>query len=323
MAADASPGRLGDGSEVAVTDASDVLVPASVSPLVAGAVARAVRSCPVLAAFPTCLYVGVGAHEEVLAVLTSDALFLPVGLRLADPSGRVRWGVVPGDAVLVGGGRVLLPDVEIVASRLARPARVRPGMPRAGAAASLPEPGVLGQLVHEVVADALAGRPVGAGVRGLVGAGRGLTPSGDDALCGALLALVAAGSATGPRDGGVGAGRALSALRTAVGQDLGRTTSLSAALLVAAGDGYAVPEVVRLVSALQGGAGQATSPEAVAAVADCLAPVLAIGHSSGHDLVSGLAGALLALDAAAPPVPQGRSDADHRESNTEKGPRSA
>ena len=327
-----------------MTDPSDVLVPAAVSPLVAGAVAGAVRPCTVLAAFPTCLYVGLGAHADVLAVLASDALALPIGLRLAEPSTAVRWGVGPGDTVPVGAGRVRLPHAELVASRLARPARVRPGVRRLGAAGLLPEPGVLGELVRELVADALAERPVESAVRGLVGAGRGLTPSGDDALCGALLALVAAGASGGSAVSGgfaasVGAsmtgrrhrpdaGRALSTVRTAVRSALGRTTSLSAALLVAAGDGYATPEVARLVASLQVGPtvaarSQAPSAAVVAAVGDLLGPVLSIGHSSGHDLVSGLAGALLALDESEPDPVQSLSDHHHRTDPTEKGSRSA
>lgn len=311
----------------AVADPSDVLVPAAVSPLVAGAVAGAVRPCPVLAAFPTCLYLGLGAHSDVLAVLASDALALPIGLQLAEPSTALRWGVGAGDSVLVGAGRVRLPHAEFVASRLARPTRVRPGARRPGAAGLLPEPGVLGELVGQLVADALAGRRVEPGVQGLVGAGQGLTPSGDDALCGALLALVAAGSAIGP-GGGPDVGRALSTVRSAVRAALGRTTSLSAALLVAAGDGYGTPEVTRLVAALQVGPtvaarSQDPSVAVVAAVADLLAPVLAIGHSSGHDLVSGLAGALLALDAAEHDHHQRASDPIHRNDPTEKGSRSA
>ncbi|WP_323100654.1 DUF2877 domain-containing protein [Intrasporangium sp. YIM S08009] len=316
----------------ALTDPSDVLVPAAVSPLVAGAVAGAVRPCTVLAAFPTCLYLGLGAHADVLAVLASDALALPIGLRLAEPSTTVRWGVGPGDTVHVGAGRVRLPHSELVASRLARPSRVRPGVRRVGAAGLLPEPGVLGQLVRELVADALAGRPVGPAVRGLVGAGRGLTPSGDDALCGALLALVASGGSGPASAAGLqhrpDAGRALSMVRTAVRSALGRTTSLSAALLVAAGEGYATPEAARLVASLQVGPtvaarSQAPSAAVVAAVSDLLGPVLSIGHSSGHDLVSGLAGALLALDEAEPADSQSLSNHRHRTDPTEKGSRSA
>ncbi|NUO33688.1 MAG: DUF2877 domain-containing protein, partial [Dermatophilaceae bacterium] len=75
---------------------------------------------------------------------------------------------------------------------------------------------------------------------------------------------------------------------------LSGTTSLSAALLVAAGAGYAVPDVVRLVTGLVAGV---VAPELVDRV-------LAIGHSSGRDLLSGVTGALRALDASLEPTPQ-------------------
>ena len=167
------------------------LLPAAVSPLVAGEVAGAPRRCRVLAAFPTCLYLDLGAHERVLAVLASDAVALPIGIRLALPSTEVRWGVEPGTHVVVGEGRVRLPRADVVAARLLRPARVRPAPRGSASSAALPEPGVLGDLAHDLTAAALAGRSAEPGVRGLVGVGRGLTPSGDDALCGVLLTLAA------------------------------------------------------------------------------------------------------------------------------------
>ena len=110
---------MGDGLEV-------TLLPAAVSPLVAAEVAAAPRRCRVLAAFPTCLYLDLGAHERVLAVLASDAVALPIGIRLALPSTEVRWGVEPGAHVVVGEGRVCLPRADVVAARLLRPAQVRP-----------------------------------------------------------------------------------------------------------------------------------------------------------------------------------------------------
>ena len=282
------------------------LLPAAVSPLVAGEVAGAARRCRVLAAFPTCLYVGLGTHERVLAVLASDAVALPIGLRLALPSTEIRWGVEPGDLVVVGEGRVRLPRADVVAARLSRPSRVRP-LPRGAGVAALPEPGLLGDLAHDLTTAALAVRPVDPGVRGLIGVGRGLTPSGDDALCGVLLTLSVVDRPE--------ARAALSSVRTAVRHVLPWTTSLSAALLVAAGTGYAVPDVARLVT-LVVGAGSTDrndGPEAgsragsmgsvrpadpsdgpILALVD---RVLAIGHSSGRDLLSGVSGALRAVDA--------------------------
>ena len=325
-----------------------VRLPAAVSPLVAAELAGEPRRRRVLAAFPSCLYVELGAHERVLAVLASDALLLPIGVRLAVPSAEVQWGVEPGGHVVVGEGRVRLPQADVVAVRPLRPGRVLPSAVGIGAAAApdwsaLPDPGLLGDLAHDLAAAALAGGSADPGVRGLVGVGHGLTPSGDDALCGVLLALSAVESPE--------ARRALAAVRTVVRSVLPRTTSLSAALLVAAGDGYAVPAVARLVTLLVG-AGYAapgvSRPATLAAAAgptgrmegpkpvlepgsagsirsvgpslrdwghgkaadvvedpatsrvtsrvtELVERVLAIGHTSGRDLLAGVSGALRAV----------------------------
>jgi hypothetical protein len=284
------------------------LLPAAVSPLVAAEVAGAPRSCRVLAAFPTCLYLDLGAHDRVLAVLASDALALPIGLVVARPSAQLSWGVDPGAHVVVGGGRVRLRRAEIVAARLQHPARVRPVPRGTGVPEGLPESGVLGELADDLTSAALAGHPVEAGVGGLVGVGRGLTPSGDDVLCGVLLTLAAVDTTP--------ARQALSAVRAAVRAALPRTTSLSAALLVAASAGYAVPDVVRLVTrAVSGGStnrnlGGKPAPEPgsggyvrlvdPSSDAELVDRVLAIGHTSGRDLLSGVTGALRAVDAFDP-----------------------
>jgi Protein of unknown function (DUF2877) len=108
------------------------------------------------------------------------------------------------------------------------------------------------------------------GVDALVGRGQGLTPSGDDALAGILLVAHALGRAA--------------PLAAAVRSRLGSTTAVSAALLDAAADGYAAPDVVALVDAALA-ADEAT-------VCRTLPAVLAIGHTSGVDLVAGIAGGL-------------------------------
>jgi hypothetical protein len=139
-----------------------------------------------------------------------------------------------------------------------------------------------GWLVVPVRAAVEAAVGVGAdhAVTALVGRGDGLTPAGDDALAGALLLLHAL---TDPR-----AERLSGAVRTR----LRSTTAVSAALLDAAADGYASPEVVRLVDAVAAGD--------LVRVRSALPPVLAHGHSSGRDLVAGVAAALAAH------VPSGR-----------------
>ena len=280
--------------------------------MVTGPVRRAV----VLARFDTAVYLAVGGHEGVLPVVTSDALMLPTSVRLPVRSDALRWGVDPGDTVLVGGSSLHLGDHEVQVVRWWRPSRVT-AVPAtvpahrlaslaellATAAASAAVPAVGAATVPTDATDpagpagpsltvrsaavlraALSGSGdvVDARVRELVGAGAGLTPSGDDALCAVLLVLRA-----------VGADDAHTLVRTAVDAAARRTTSLSASLLHAAAEGYAVPAVADLVRAVLGDDPEAGGP--------ALAAVLAIGHSSGRDLVAGIAGALHVL--AAPPAP--------------------
>lgn len=277
---------------------------AAVSPLSRPHLDGAVRSGRVLAAFPTALYLALDAHDHVVPVLTRDALLLPTGLRLACTSRDVRWGVEPGDDVPVGGGQVVLPAMTVVGVRALRPSRVglpdgpsRVEVPAHAAALRSQHPGEerfarsrevlaeagVSQALRELGADlarsVLAGTDVTRSLRGLVGAGQGLTPSGDDTVCGVLLTLRGLGVT----------GSAFERLRAGVVAALPRTTSLSASLLRAAADGYALPEVVRLV--------RAVLADDAARSATCLPAVLAAGHTSGADLVAGLLGT---LDATAP-----------------------
>ena len=227
------------------------------------------RRARVLAAFPTALYLHLGRHDLVLPVLTGDALLLPTGLRLALPSAVVEWGVQAGHDVLVGDGRVRLPGRDVVSVRPWRPARVtRASSARstsiAGAAHILGQAdssAVLRELAADLTAAGLGGRQVGRRVSALVGAGAGLTPSGDDALCGVLLALRAVGGRV--PSGADAAGAVAASVRRASAA----TTSLSASLLSAASEGYAVPEVVRLVDEVArgdasrcGGGARASAP---------------------------------------------------------------
>ena len=264
--------------------------PAAASPLVAEALQAPPRPARVLAAFPTALYLQLDRHELVLPVLAEDALRLPTGLRLALPAREIDWGVEPGSHVSVGGGRVRLPRCDVVAVRAWRPARVTAAAQPLDASALARSIGALdtateGAVLRELTADltcAALATPVRAGrvarlTAGLVGAGRGLTPSGDDALCGVLLAVRAAGAPA----------QALAALSAAVTGSLAATTSLSASLLLAAAAGCAVPEVATLANAVSRGD--------EAGIDEALPAVLAIGHSSGADLLAGLAGALDAL----------------------------
>jgi hypothetical protein len=112
--------------------------------------------------------------------------------------------------------------------------------------------------------------PLRARVDELVGAGDGLTPYGDDVLCGWLAVNRATGHATDDVD-------------AEVRDRLHRTTSLSAALLDCAMHGEVIPEFAAYVAAL--GTGREDEAEAT---------LRAVGHTSGAGLLEGAGWALAA-----------------------------
>ena len=227
-------------------------VPGAASALTAGAVHGPLVRATVLGVHAPGLYLDVAG--TVVPVVTADAVPLATAVRLTLASADAPWReLAAGDVVLVGEGLIRLPGCDIAAARTWRPTRVR----------RLPslECGSGGQGSHLRTHD---------GVEALLGRGPGLTPAGDDALAGILLVAHAHGVA-GP-------------VAAAVRERLGSTTAVSAALLDAAADGYAAATVVALVDAAVAGD--------AAAVARALPAVLAIGHTSGADLVIGIAAAL-------------------------------
>ena len=264
-------------------------IPGASSPLTRAVLTGSTRGALVLASFPRALYLSVGEHQHVLPVVATDALILPTATRLPAAGPDLDWGVEPGDLVSVGRSLICLPDWRIRLVREWRPSRVRPVPWTPEAAGStlakvadtlsryLRTPGLVDQ-ASAVCRAARSGDEANVRhlTRHLLGWGPGLTPSGDDAMCAVLLVLRAAGDPA-----------PLSLLGAAVEEHWARTTSLSASLLDAARRGYAVADVVTLVEcALRGdlrGAGAA------------LTSTLTIGHSSGADLVAGLAGSLGAL----------------------------
>jgi hypothetical protein len=110
-----------------------------------------------------------------------------------------------------------------------------------------------------------------AGVADLVGRGDGLTPLGDDVLCGWLVTHRSAGVAT-------------PAVDDAVRRALPRTTTLSATLLECALEGECADLVTGYLRAL------GTDRENAARAA-----LAALGHSSGAGLAHGVDLALVAL----------------------------
>ncbi len=132
---------------------------------------------------------------------------------------------------------------------------------------------------HAAGADATGMAAITDAAIALLGLGQGLTPSGDDMLCGALLGL---------RLADVAAVREPLA-RAVLAAAPARTSSLSVAFLRAAADGLPCAAVDDLLVALV--TGETTRLPAIRARLDRL------GHSSGRDM---LAGVIMALEAQAP-----------------------
>jgi hypothetical protein len=122
------------------------------------------------------------------------------------------------------------------------------------------------------LSDALAGRPVPAPpVDGLIGLGPGLTPSGDDFLAGTLAVLDALGER-----------KTHAILAQAIKQTAPSLTSpLSACLLNAAAAGHVGEYLHSAVAA-------AITGRVDVAIAACRR----IGHSSGWDMMAGVATAM-------------------------------
>lgn len=238
--------------------------------------------------------------DEVLPVLAPGALVLPGGLRVAHAGHLRDLGLRVGDEVVVGAGEVLTHGAGLVVRRTWRPSPVPtvelPQESAQAALAALEEtPCLTDDLPSDVVRAAVAATPTGRWAswsgEALVGRGPGLTPAGDDVLCGMLLGLRASGRE---------ADRAR--LVGSVVPLLGRTTALSATLLRQAAGGYAVPAVVELLTEWH------RDPRP-AHLAGLTAAVATIGHTSGRALLLGLRVVLAAHRDGAP-----------RHTDAERGP---
>lgn len=194
-----------------------------------------------------------------LGIVAAPAAAVPCAVRVALPALpevtrlEVRDGTVHLDGVPVPVRRLL--DVSV--PRLSRPPAPAAPAARPVELDTLPDPADLDSLPR------------------LVGRGSGLTPLGDDVLCGWLAAHRAVGVPTPAHDG------LLPSL-------VGRTTLLSATLLECAARGEAVPELVGWLAAL------GTPAESAARER-----LLGLGHTSGAGLLAGATSALRRLEAEA------------------------
>ncbi|WUH96406.1 DUF2877 domain-containing protein [Spirillospora sp. NBC_00431] len=271
------------------------------------------RAARVIAVFPSALYLEMrgGPEPRVLAVVTSDAHRLPnavvvVATRREQPFRSIREG---GEA-WVGDGQVEAGPLHarvrrwwdpspalgpMHASALARGLRaledeltgagtLTGGAMTGGGLADHPDPAAL---ADRCAAGDLAGA-VEAAER-IVGLGPGLTPSGDDILCGLLVSLRLVGGAVRGGRTGVWLAEWLGAAVTA---DAGtRTTALAATLLHCAAAGGAGAEVAAVLRCVAG-----HEPPDAPTTGQAVRRLLAVGHTSGTDLAHGvLAGCRAAL----------------------------
>jgi Protein of unknown function (DUF2877) len=257
------------------------------------------RSGRVLGVFPTAVYVAVDAERgadggpqggiELVAVETADGLGLPSAATLAAHSStRPLHAIRAGDAAHVGEGSLDIGPLAFDVVRWWSPRRPRAvenetyDDARLTAVSQLlpslsPEldgrlPALTSALTVAIDAD------VQDAVTALLGLGPGLTPEGDDVLAGVLVTLMAR-PATQPlaqRLGDIVASLAES-----------RTTTLSAALLRDAADGFAVQALVDFVNALHEVDPHAGGSATRRALADVVVRLLAVGHTSGAALAHG------------------------------------
>jgi hypothetical protein len=242
------------------------------------------RSLAVLGRAGATVHLGTGAADlPLVSVTPAGAVRLPASLQVA---GRLPVSV---GAARAGLGRVQLDSMCVRVRRWWRPpAPVVQDLRRASARAAaatllLPplEPAVaaaLGPLRASVCGGDTRRGAAARAVGGLVGLGSGLTPSGDDVLVGAVVALRAL-----ERGGLAAPGCLATELTRATGRRA--TTALSASLLQDAGRGWCIPELAAFVEAT-GGRGDLPA---------VVSRLVAVGHSSGAAMGHG---AILVLTTA-------------------------
>ncbi|MDQ2848027.1 MAG: DUF2877 domain-containing protein [Actinomycetota bacterium] len=266
----------------------------------------------VLAVFSAAAILGVtpadGTGPRIVSLLSRQASGVPNGVRLPMSAADAPFAALqPGTPATVGAREIVLGDAVY---RLARTWHTAVPAIRPGSSALETVAGRLAQVQLGVptdrVATLAAGLVVGdpdPAVRRLIGLGSGLTPGGDDLLAGLLVGLRASGKAV-----------LLQQVRHAVGSDWAataeRTTSISVDLLRLAAAGHASTETLALLTAIHRtppGAGHAYSenPRGAAHLSAAqlggprrgrhhgplhaaIDKLLAVGHTSGSDLATGL-----------------------------------
>lgn len=285
-------------SSVGLVTIRPVAAAAPLTPLLTGP--RTAGS--VLAVFAAAAVIGVDttAGPRIVALLAAEGSGVPNGVRLPlATADRPFAGLQPGAPVTVG-ARDIVTGAEHY--RLARTWRTAVPVirPCRQALAVLVdrltdvEIGVSEPRVRALAVGLAAGEPRAA-VRGLVGLGRGLTPGGDDVLAGTMIGLRAVGRTV-----------LLQQVRRAVGADIAdRTTAISVDLLRLAATGQAGLESLAVLGAIHAAQRSSCGAGHLDALTAAIDKLLAIGHTSGADLATGL---LIGLRTGAPDRPQPAGD---------------
>jgi hypothetical protein len=244
----------------------------------------------VLGAFPSAAYVGLEASlgaqaPSVVALVTAHAVRLPNALVVG---GTAPWTAALGGSAEIGGGEVRVGALVLHVTRWWAPPQPTTALPDAAPVppervdrllaeldrhgTALPAPAAQALDALTEACNALDRAGAFAAAERLIGLGPGLTPAGDDALAGFLLAATHLHPAR------------QRPLLAALAQHLhaqasARTTALSATLLHHAAHGEAAAEAVDVLDALLG---HGDLPGAVGRL-------LRVGHTSGADLTHGLA----------------------------------
>lgn len=257
--------------------------PVSASSSVELALVGPARPAEVVASTNQAAYVTV--DDTILCLAVADAVRVPCGLIIESKS--LPTMPAPGTIGVVGGGLLSIGGSAFRVARWWRPPRPR-GLGTAAPARlagavrwlsgrvadPLDAPGraAVADLVHALSAGA---HPQEA-VKRLLGRGPGLTPTGDDVLAGALVALIALGApAAGPLADSV-----LALAPTS-------TTTVSAALLTHAARGECIPQLADLLDAIA-----LDPPEQPVRLPRAAGALLAVGHCSGAGLLHGVLVAL-------------------------------
>lgn len=209
------------------------------------------------------IYVAIGRH--CAGLLGREAALVPCGLR----SRIDNFGAWLGRSAYLSNQTLHVDGVPLVVGRavdVSVPPLDHEAIPRRHAASP-----TAASATPQAAAAGLVRRVTARAVGGLVGVGGGLTPLGDDLLCGWIATHRAAGSPT-------------PAVDTAIRAHLHRTTVLSGTLLECAMHGEALPELGRFLGAV----GTAGEPVATA-------DLLAVGGTSGAGLLHGARLALAEL----------------------------